>query len=56
MLVALQVMHDTNPAWGPLYVVHRGDVRRSFVLDRSGARRRRLASARTAQGAKTKRP
>jgi hypothetical protein len=26
MLVVLKAMHDANPAWGPLYVAHRGDV------------------------------
>jgi hypothetical protein len=26
MLAALKAMHDANPSWGPLYVVHPGDV------------------------------
>jgi hypothetical protein len=41
MLAALQSMHDTNPAWGPLYVVHRGDVRPHPALDRLGGAKRR---------------
>ena len=32
MLGALKVMHDANPSWGPLYVVHPGDVARDFVV------------------------
>jgi len=28
----LKVMHDANPSWGPLYVVHPGDVARDFVI------------------------
>jgi len=32
MLGALKVMHDANPSWGPLYVVHPGDVARDFVI------------------------
>jgi len=32
MLGMLKVMHDTNPSWGPLYVVHPGDVARDFVV------------------------
>ena len=27
MLATLQAMHDANPAWGPLCVAHRGDLR-----------------------------
>lgn len=26
MIVVLKAMHDANPAWGPLYVAHRGDL------------------------------
>jgi len=37
MLTALKAMHDTNPAWGPLFVVHRGDVQPHLALDRVGA-------------------
>jgi hypothetical protein len=25
-------MHDANPSWGPLYVVHPGDIARDFVI------------------------
>ncbi len=32
MLGLLKVMHDANPSWGPLYVVHPGDVARDFVV------------------------
>jgi hypothetical protein len=40
MLGLLKVMHDANPSWGPLYVVHPGDVARDFVV---GARKARNA-------------
>ena len=40
MLGLLKVMHDANPSWGPLYVVHPGDVARDFVV---GVRRARHA-------------
>jgi hypothetical protein len=40
MLGVLKVMHDANPSWGPLYVVHPGDVVRSLVV---GTRRPRGA-------------
>jgi hypothetical protein len=36
MLSALKTMHDTNPAWGPLYVVNRGDVQPDMAMDRIG--------------------
>ena len=32
MLGLLKVMHDANPSWGPLYVVHPGDVARNLVV------------------------
>ena len=32
MLGLLKVMHDANPSWGPLYVVHPGDVARDLVV------------------------
>lgn len=31
MLSLLKVMHDTNPAWGPLFVKHPGDIARHFL-------------------------
>jgi hypothetical protein len=40
MLGLLKVMQDANPSWGPLYVVHPGDVARDFVV---GVRRVRHA-------------
>ena len=40
MLGLLKVMHDANPSWGPLYVVHPGDVARDFVV---GIRKARQA-------------
>jgi hypothetical protein len=40
MLGLLKVMHDANPSWGPLYVVHPGDVARDFVV---GVRKARNA-------------
>jgi len=39
MLGLLKVMHDANPSWGPLYVVHPGDVARGFVVGMRRARR-----------------
>ncbi len=39
MLGVLKVMHDANPSWGPLYVVHPGDVVRDFVLGEKRLRR-----------------
>jgi hypothetical protein len=38
MLGVLKVMHDANPSWGPLYVVHPGDVVRDFVFGKRKAR------------------
>jgi hypothetical protein len=38
MLGLLKVMHDANPSWGPLYVVHPGDVARDFVVGMRKAR------------------
>jgi hypothetical protein len=32
MLGILKVMHDANPSWGPLYVVHPGNVVRDLVV------------------------
>jgi len=32
MIVVLKQMHDANPSWGPLYVVHPGDIARDFVI------------------------
>ena len=32
MLGLLKVMHEANPSWGPLYVVHPGDVARDLVV------------------------
>lgn len=34
MLGVLKVMHDANPSWGPLYVVHPGNVVRDLVVGR----------------------
>ena len=38
MLGALKVMHDANPSWGPLYVMHPGDVARDLVVGVRSAR------------------
>ena len=38
MLGLLKVMHDANPSWGPLYVVHPGNVARDFVVGTRKAR------------------
>ena len=32
MIGVLKQMHDANPSWGPLYVVHPGDIARDFVI------------------------
>jgi hypothetical protein len=32
MVGVLKQMHDANPSWGPLYVVHPGDIARDFVI------------------------
>jgi hypothetical protein len=39
MLSVLKVMHDANPSWGPLYIVHPGNVARSFAFDVGGTTR-----------------
>ncbi|MEO8676794.1 MAG: hypothetical protein ABI569_14555 [Casimicrobiaceae bacterium] len=39
MLGLLKVMHDANPSWGPLYVVHPGDVARDLVVGMRKAKR-----------------
>jgi hypothetical protein len=25
-------MHDANPSWGPLYIVHPGDIARDYAI------------------------
>jgi hypothetical protein len=32
MLAVLDAIHDANPSWGPLYVVHPGDLARDLVF------------------------
>jgi hypothetical protein len=32
MLAVMEAMHDANPSWGPLYVVHPGDIARDQVF------------------------
>jgi hypothetical protein len=32
MLAVMEAMHDANPSWGPLYVVHPGDIARDLVF------------------------
>ena len=32
MLAVMDAMHDANPSWGPLYVVHPGDIARDLVF------------------------
>jgi len=32
LIQALNTLHDRNPAWGPLFVLHRGDIRRDFFV------------------------
>jgi hypothetical protein len=31
MVTLLKIMHDTNPAWGPLFVNHPGDITRHLI-------------------------
>ncbi len=31
MIQTLKAMHDKNPTWGPLAVVHRGNICKDFV-------------------------
>jgi hypothetical protein len=38
MLAVMEAMHDANPSWGPLYVVHPGDIARDLVI---GARHKK---------------
>jgi hypothetical protein len=33
MVAVLKDMHDANAAWGPLYVIHPGDIHRDMTLD-----------------------
>jgi hypothetical protein len=41
MLGVLEVMHDANPSWGPLYVAHPGDIARDYVIGPRSAKKRR---------------
>jgi hypothetical protein len=34
MLAVMEAMHDANPSWGPLYVVHPGDIARDLVFSK----------------------
>jgi hypothetical protein len=38
MIAMMEAMHDANPSWGPLYVVHPGDIARDLVI---GARQKK---------------
>jgi hypothetical protein len=38
MLASLKAMHDANPSWGPLYVMHPGDVSRRLTRIRPPVR------------------
>ncbi|MBJ8205786.1 hypothetical protein JDS91_31870 [Bacillus cereus] len=31
MITSLKAMHDSNPSWGPLFVVHPGDIVRHLL-------------------------
>lgn len=44
LIQELNVLHDQNPSWGPLFVVHPGDLRRDFFVP---AEWRALRAART---------
>ena len=33
MIKILKQMHNNNPSWGPLYILHPGDLRREFIID-----------------------
>lgn len=47
----LNVLHDQNPSWGPLFVVHPGDLRRDFFVPAEWRAMR--AERRAAPAAKT---
>ncbi|MCX6249692.1 MAG: hypothetical protein NTX61_02970 [Bacteroidetes bacterium] len=34
MIAILTKMHDNNPSWGPLFVVHPGDLKRNYLISR----------------------
>jgi hypothetical protein len=33
MIVILKRMHNVNPSWGPLYILHPGDIKRDFIIN-----------------------
>jgi len=33
MIKLLKKMHNYNPAWGPMYVIHPGDLKRNFIIN-----------------------
>ncbi len=37
MVALLKIMHDTNPAWGPLFVNHSGDIARHMIYYPTGS-------------------
>ena len=37
MVTLLKIMHDTNPAWGPLFVNHPGDIARHMIYYPTGS-------------------
>ncbi len=41
MLAVMEAMHDANPSWGPLYVVHPGDIARDLVFMPRASKTRR---------------
>jgi hypothetical protein len=41
MLAVMDAMHDANPSWGPLYVVHPGDIARDLVFAARAPKARR---------------
>ncbi len=39
LIKELNILHDRNPSWGPLFVVHPGDMRRDFFVPAPWRRR-----------------
>jgi hypothetical protein len=33
MIILLKKMHNSNPAWGPMYIIHPGDLKRNFLIN-----------------------
>jgi hypothetical protein len=40
MISLLKKMHTDNPAWGPLYIIHPGDLKRKFLFNKLSRNKR----------------